>query len=385
MNYILYIEMKTENQIVSNPSNEEIFQAIEHLNSEGFYYIILEPEFAVKDFSFMQCILNEDKYHLEVSLGQGDNFKIYQYETNNINEIKEFFKLYASGITPTINNWNIILDNSKRQSNLEKGAERDYVKIVKWALKASEQGNVCAQHLLGLCFFCGYGIEKNYTQAVKWFFLSEKQGSRSSAYFLMLCYKKGLGVKRDYSKAVEFFKKQYIGTIEEQLKLAHCFYDGKGIKRDYNIAFEIFSKLAKQSNAEAQFMLGNCYFWGQGVSKNYSDAMEHWKKAAGQGHKGAYYMINDKSYQVDGLCYKLAGFSEYKKQKPENILDLGIEDMDLSVRSYNNLKKAGINVLEDIIKLTEDELLAIKNLGIKSFNEINSIIKNYGLNFKDNI
>jgi len=52
-----------------------------------------------------------------------------------------------------------------------------------------------------------------------------------------------------------------------------------------------------------------------------------------------------------------------EEDKVHKLLVMSVEDMDLSVRSYNCLKRAGINTVEDLIKKTEDDMLKVKNLG----------------------
>ena len=58
---------------------------------------------------------------------------------------------------------------------------------------------------------------------------------------------------------------------------------------------------------------------------------------------------------------------------------MAIEDMDLSVRSYNCLKRANIHTVEDLTKKTEDEMLKVRNLGRKSLDEVILKLQSYGL------
>ena len=58
---------------------------------------------------------------------------------------------------------------------------------------------------------------------------------------------------------------------------------------------------------------------------------------------------------------------------------MAIEDMDLSVRSYNCLKRANIHTVEDLTKKTEDEMLKVRNLGRKSLDEVIQKLESYGL------
>ncbi len=65
------------------------------------------------------------------------------------------------------------------------------------------------------------------------------------------------------------------------------------------------------------------------------------------------------------------------------IYEMVIEDLDLSVRSYNCLRRAGINTVKDLIEKTEDDMLKVRNLGKKSLEEVMKKIDDLGLKLKD--
>ena len=67
----------------------------------------------------------------------------------------------------------------------------------------------------------------------------------------------------------------------------------------------------------------------------------------------------------------------------EERLKLTIEEMDLSVRSLNCLKRAGISTLGDLSQKTEDDMIKVRNLGKKSLDEIIFKLESYGLKLKD--
>lgn len=71
-----------------------------------------------------------------------------------------------------------------------------------------------------------------------------------------------------------------------------------------------------------------------------------------------------------------------KEDKVIKLLEMSIEDMDLSVRSFNCLKRANINTVEDLTKKTEDDMLKVKNLGRKSLDEVINKLTGYGLSLK---
>ena len=66
----------------------------------------------------------------------------------------------------------------------------------------------------------------------------------------------------------------------------------------------------------------------------------------------------------------------------DKVLDLPIEELDLSVRSYNCLKRAGINAVEELIKKTEEDMMKIRNLGKKSLAEVKSKLAEHGLTLR---
>jgi len=56
--------------------------------------------------------------------------------------------------------------------------------------------------------------------------------------------------------------------------------------------------------------------------------------------------------------------------------------MDLSVRSYNCLKRAGINTVEDLTKKSREDMLKVRNLGLKSLEEVIQKLEGYGLGLR---
>ncbi|MCI9031439.1 MAG: DNA-directed RNA polymerase subunit alpha [Clostridia bacterium] len=73
-----------------------------------------------------------------------------------------------------------------------------------------------------------------------------------------------------------------------------------------------------------------------------------------------------------------------EEDKQQKVLEMNIEDMDLSVRSYNCLKRAGIHTVEDLTKRSEDDMLKVRNLGRKSLDEVIGKLRSYGLDLKSN-
>jgi DNA-directed RNA polymerase subunit alpha len=68
-----------------------------------------------------------------------------------------------------------------------------------------------------------------------------------------------------------------------------------------------------------------------------------------------------------------------EENKQVKVLEMAIEDMDLSVRSYNCLKRANINTIEDLTRKSKDDMLKVRNLGLKSLEEVIYKLESYGL------
>ena len=88
-------------------------------------------------------------------------------------------------------------------------------------------------------------------------------------------------------------------------------------------------------------------------------------------NEAAQKIINWFSYLTNEESIKLENKKEFKNQK-EKIL---IEELQLSLRSYNCLKRAGINTIQELMKLSQEEIKNLKNFGKKSSNEVFETLK----------
>lgn len=70
-------------------------------------------------------------------------------------------------------------------------------------------------------------------------------------------------------------------------------------------------------------------------------------------------------------------------QTQTTVLSMTIEELDFSVRSFNCLKRAGINTVEDLINRTEDDMMKVRNLGRKSLEEVVNKLESLGLALRD--
>ncbi len=73
---------------------------------------------------------------------------------------------------------------------------------------------------------------------------------------------------------------------------------------------------------------------------------------------------------------------EKEDETHNGVLEKSIDDLDLSVRSYNCLKRAGISTVDELVKMTEDEMMKVRNLGRKSLEEVQQKLDELGLNLR---
>lgn len=95
--------------------------------------------------------------------------------------------------------------NYKQAEKLQKSEKNE--ESFEYYLKATNQGDVNAQYILGLCYFYGNGVEKDLSEAVKWYRKAAVQGFADAQYNLGICYYNGDGVEKNLSEAVVWFRK----------------------------------------------------------------------------------------------------------------------------------------------------------------------------------
>ena len=75
---------------------------------------------------------------------------------------------------------------------------------------------------------------------------------------------------------------------------------------------------------------------------------------------------------------------EKEEEEKDKVLDMTIEELDLSVRSYNCLKRAGINTVPELTQKSKDDMMKVRNLGKKSLEEVQEKMGTLGLSLKSN-
>ena len=73
---------------------------------------------------------------------------------------------------------------------------------------------------------------------------------------------------------------------------------------------------------------------------------------------------------------------EKEEDQKEKALEMTIEELELSVRSFNCLKRAGINTVEELTQKSEEDMMKVRNLGKKSLDEVKAKLEELGLGLR---
>ncbi len=93
-------------------------------------------------------------------------------------------------------------------------------------------------------------------------------------------------------------------------------------------------------------------------------------------HLDVFLNLNEDAREVEIMVEK-------EETEKEKVLVMTIEDLDLSVRSYNCLKRAGINTIQELTNKSESEMMKVRNLGRKSLTEVKGKLSDLGLGLRD--
>ena len=85
---------------------------------------------------------------------------------------------------------------------------------------------------------------------------------------------------------------------------------------------------------------------------------------------------------TEGVSESESIMADTKVAENEKVLDLTIDELDLSVRSFNCLKRAGINTVADLIGKSEEDMMKVRNLGRKSLEEVIAKLDSFGFTLK---
>ena len=94
------------------------------------------------------------------------------------------------------------------------------------------------------------------------------------------------------------------------------------------------------------------------------------------GHLELFIDLSDKAKNTQVMIEK-------EESKKEKVLEMSIEELELSVRSFNCLKRAGIATVEDLTNKTDSDMMKVRNLGKKSLDEVTAKLHSLGLDFAE--
>ena len=94
------------------------------------------------------------------------------------------------------------------------------------------------------------------------------------------------------------------------------------------------------------------------------------------------FSVVDPMRNNDAFCQTAEIMVEKEEDKIEKVLVMTVEELDLSVRSYNCLKRASINSVEELTQKTEEDMIKVRNLGKKSLEEVQRKLAELGLSLK---
>jgi DNA-directed RNA polymerase, alpha subunit len=75
-------------------------------------------------------------------------------------------------------------------------------------------------------------------------------------------------------------------------------------------------------------------------------------------------------------------FTDQEDDKKEKVLEMTIEELDLSVRAYNCLKRAGINTVAELVQRNQEDMMKVRNLGRKSLEEVEQKLEALNLSLR---
>ena len=89
-------------------------------------------------------------------------------------------------------------------------------------------------------------------------------------------------------------------------------------------------------------------------------------------HLNLFIDLSENARKVDVMVEK-------QDNEKEKVMEMNIDELELSVRSYNCLKRAGINTVEELCNRTSEDMMKVRNLGRKSLEEVLAKLNDLGL------
>ena len=156
---------------------------------------------------------------------------------------------------------------------------------IAWFENHAAQGDVTAQHFLGVFYSNGYGVSKNDFKAIFWMEKAARQGHPVAQYNLGFMYNNGFGVAVNASFAFESYEKSAVnGYVDALVAVGDCYRDGIGVVQNKKIAFDKYLEAATKGSALGQYAVGKAYSTaGSGVPENLIEAIKWLQRGAEQG------------------------------------------------------------------------------------------------------
>ena len=184
----------------------------------------------------------------------------------------------------------------------------DYAQAIKLYSSLAEQGNVDAQHSLGVMYYNGQGVLHDAEESFKWYMLAAERGNIKSQAAISSMYFIGQGVTQNYQESLKWWRlsvgqavevsKDYLKQLPPDSKPHSSSLEGYAQsavdhakssyeKGDYGQALKILTPLAEKGIATAQYDIAGMYENGKGVTQNYQEALKWYRLAAEQGNTKA--------------------------------------------------------------------------------------------------
>ncbi len=143
----------------------------------------------------------------------------------------------------------------------------------------------------------------------------------------------------------------------------------------------IFSPIYRVNYQVQNTRVGQITDYDRLVLEVWTDGSVHPDEAVSQ----AAQILADHLYLFMGLTDRAKDIDltiDRSDEKRDKVLEMTIEELDLSVRSYNCLKRAGINTVQELCSKTEEEMMKVRNLGRKSLEEVQEKLERLGLGLR---
>ena len=184
----------------------------------------------------------------------------------------------------------------------------DYAQAIKLYSSLAEQGNVDAQHSLGVMYYNGQGVLHDAEESFKWYMLAAERGNIKSQAAISSMYFIGQGVTQNYQESLKWWRlsvgqafevskdylkhlppgsKPHSSSLEGYAQSAVDHAKSSYEKGDYGQALKILTPLAEKGIATAQYDIAGMYENGKGVTQNYQEALKWYRLAAEQGNTKA--------------------------------------------------------------------------------------------------